>query len=242
MAVSLRPFEMTLHAASALVFDCDGTLVDSEAIHADALWHALREVGIHVEPQLLQDRFIGVDNPTILEWVTSTVKSELPEDFDARMERHTDLAVRERVRAIAGANEVIRSFSEARVPLAVASNSNLRTVEAMLRGAGLMTYFEGHIASRDKVQCPKPAPDIYRLAARMLGVVPAACLAVEDSVPGVRSARAAGMSVIGFCPAGDHSALVDAGAELVVCRLIDLLNLDLKFHTRSTLTELIAPS
>jgi HAD superfamily hydrolase (TIGR01509 family) len=228
---------VTFHAASALVFDCDGTLVDSEAIHADALWHALREAGIHVEPRMLHDRFIGVDNPTILEWVTSTLKAELPPDFDARMERHTHVAVGEKVRAITGANEVIHSFSEARVPLAVASNSSLRTVEAMLRGVGLMSYFEGRIASRDKVQFPKPAPDIYRLAARMLGVAPESCLAVEDSVPGIRSARTAGMSVIGFSPTGNPAELVEAGAELVVCRLTDLLNLNLKFHTRASLTE-----
>ncbi len=233
---------MTLRAASALVFDCDGTLVDSEAIHADALWHVLREVGVHVEPHVFQDRFIGVDNPTIVEWVTATLKAELPADFDARVERHTHGAVSEKVRAIAGASAVIHSFSEAHVPLAVASNSSLRTVEAMLRGVGLMSYFEGRIASRDKVQFPKPAPDIYRLAARMLAVAPETCLAVEDSVPGIRSARAAGMSVIGFSPGGNPADLVEAGAELVVCQLADLLNLDLKFSTTATLTDPIGRS
>jgi HAD superfamily hydrolase (TIGR01509 family) len=214
-----------LHAGHALVFDCDGTLVDSEEVHADALWRALRQAGIQIEPELLRGQFVGVDNPTILEWVSATVNVELPVDFDALVEEQMDRAV-DLLRPIDGAKEVVLALHEARVPLAVASNSSERTVQAMLRGVELMTYFEGKIASRDKVQFPKPEPDIYRLAARMLGITPEKCIAIEDSVPGVRSARAAGLSVIGFSEAVGAAELLAAGARLVVPRLSDLLDLE----------------
>jgi HAD superfamily hydrolase (TIGR01509 family) len=214
---------------SAWVFDCDGTLVDSETAHADALWQTLAEVGVQVDREILHDRFIGVDNPTILAWISSNRQIRLPSDFDARLQRHTERAIGENVHAIAGAEVVVRSLAAAGVPLAVASNSSAQTVEAMLHAVSLLSYFKGHIASRDKVQFPKPAADIYRLAAQLLGVPPQTCVAVEDSVLGIRSARAAGTTVIGFCPGetvGDRRALVDAGAERVVGRLTDLLSLD----------------
>jgi beta-phosphoglucomutase-like phosphatase (HAD superfamily) len=96
----------------------------------------------------------------------------------------------------------------------------------MLERVGLKAYFEGRIAARDEVKAPKPAPDVYLLAASKLSARPCDCLAVEDSPTGIAAARAAGMRVIGFCPtSGVYGArdLFEAGATFVVHELIELL-------------------
>lgn len=112
------------------------------------------------------------------------------------------------------------------MPLAIASNSTSHLVFRMLDQSGLGAFFSGRVATRDLVKAPKPAPDIYLLAAQMLGSPPELCLVVEDSPTGVAGARAAGMTVVGFSPpvAGcSAELLLQAGASSVITELRCLL-------------------
>ncbi len=109
----------------------------------------------------------------------------------------------------------------------VASNGHLDRVRDRLALTGLLRFFDPHVFSATQVASGKPAPDLFRLAARRLGAHPASCIVVEDSVIGVAAAVAAGMPVLGFC-GGSHCSdghadqLVAAGCSQVFAEMADL--------------------
>jgi HAD superfamily hydrolase (TIGR01509 family) len=156
---------------------------------------------------------------TILNCISIERNISIPADVEVRVDQLTLRLAKDSVREIRGATEVIHTLAGSNVSLGIASDSALRTVVALLDHIGVLEYFAGCIATRDQVREPKPSPDVYLLAARMLSVQPEACVAVEDYPAGVSAARAANMTVVGFCPpAGTHSAdrLLASGAIHVV--------------------------
>jgi HAD superfamily hydrolase (TIGR01509 family) len=133
-----------------------------------------------------------------------------------------------RLQPIEEAVETLRALTANGVRLAIASNSTLPNVRQMLELCHLHSFFEGRIATADQVAAPKPAPDVYMLAADMLRVAGRDCLAVDDTPSGVKSARIAGMTTVGFSPLGHiHSPLElrDAGAHAIVNSLAHLVGL-----------------
>ncbi|WP_425459681.1 HAD-IA family hydrolase [Hankyongella ginsenosidimutans] len=117
---------------------------------------------------------------------------------------------------IAGIPQLLAMLQAEGRPLAVASNSRLNGVRRSLRITGLTQFFGDRIATADQVAQPKPAPDVYLMAAGLLEAEPASCLAIEDSPTGVRAARAAGMTVIAFTDpahAFGRQRLADAGTQ-----------------------------
>jgi HAD superfamily hydrolase (TIGR01509 family) len=208
-----------LRSTRSMIFDCDGTLIDSEGIHVSALQIVLASVGVEIDIATLHARFTGVDNPSILRKVSAESGIDFPPGLAAKVSSAAYRLIARDAKPMPGAIEVVRDLAESGVRLAVASNSTYRNVEAMLARASLDTYFGRHIATRDRVKSPKPAPDVYFLAAELLAVAPFDCAAVEDSPAGVESARAAGMSVIGYCPPGSRipaTALIDAGVGEII--------------------------
>jgi HAD superfamily hydrolase (TIGR01509 family) len=207
-----RPFR-------AVVFDCDGTLVDSERLYAEVDAELFAQHGAPISAEDILATYTGQTVKAMLADVQSRFGVRFPDDLPARMEALVDDRLARDLRAFAGAVELTQHLAASDVPLAVASNSFLSRVRSNLAATGLAALFGDRLATGDRVKQPKPAPDVYLLAAQMVGIAPADCVAVEDSPTGVRGAVAAGMTVIGFAD-GHHgfapAALLDAGAALVV--------------------------
>lgn len=185
----------------ALICDCDGVLIDSEAVAARMLVHELeaRWPGSDVEPVVLP--LLGLRIERVLQGTATQLgKSLTVEDIEA---------IRRAVEAAAMQASAVEGIVAAlgQVPLikGCASNSYRPYVEAVLARTGLVTFFGNRLFCADAVPNPKPAPDVYLAAAQGLGLAPSACLVVEDSVTGVTAASAAGMTVLGFIGGGHAS-------------------------------------
>lgn len=209
-----------------VIFDFDGTLVDSEPLYAEALRLVLLGVGISMDAEFLRNRFVGIDNGSILQQLAMEEGQVLSVGIEEKLRQTIESLMQSRLKPMEGAEEVLIALAKRHVPLAIASNSTSQTVLRMLEQSGLAAFFSGQVATRDLVETPKPAPDIYLLAAQMLGFPPTRCLVVEDSPAGVAAARAAGMKVIGFSPEPTGCAvesLVQAGASSIITELRSLM-------------------
>lgn len=178
----------------ALVFDCDGTLVDSAPAHLGALQKAMEPLGLTMTGDWYYPR-VGLGPDDLLDEFEEHVRQkglprgEILERYDAAFKRCLPL-----VREIAVIAGVAREW-HGRVPMAVASNGRRENVEATLRAAMLLPLFDLIVGAED-VQRGKPAPDVYLEAARRMGVTPGECIAFEDSDQGLAAARTAGMRVV----------------------------------------------
>jgi HAD superfamily hydrolase (TIGR01509 family) len=179
----------------AVVFDMDGVLTDSEPAFHAAVNDILARYGKHISLEEYSD-FVGTDTPTM--WRAMLARQGIDADMDAIIEEWEPLLMqrlREPRPALPHARETIDALRAQGVPIALCTASLQRWVDAILPGAGLEGLFSV-ISCRDMVEQTKPDPAPYLLAARLLGVEPAACLAVEDSASGVASALGAGMYVV----------------------------------------------
>ncbi len=208
-----------------LIFDCDGVLVDSEAI-AEAV---LRERLAAWLPDLPTDdelrRALGMTTEAILGHLAERSGHVLPDDALTRIDAAIEARLTAELEAMVGVAAAIDALD---LPLAIVSNSSRRRVVASLANTGLDTRLgEAPLFTAEQVARPKPAPDVYLLAAQSLGIAPEACLVVEDSVSGASAARAAGMTVIGFTgashiEAGHEARLREAGVWQVLERMAEL--------------------
>jgi HAD superfamily hydrolase (TIGR01509 family) len=226
MRIPIRTLDRERFVPRAVVFDCDGTLVDSELIHAKALQGALVCVGVEFSVEHIRSQSAGIANADYLRRIAQERGLTLPADIGMVVEDHSLRLIAEELRPIEGAGEVVRALTARGVRLAVASNSSRRLVREMLRVTGLSAAFGDRIASCEDVAAAKPAPDVYRLAVSLLSARAEDCLAVEDSAVGMTAAHRAGVAVVGLCPpsgsfTGDE--LLRAGAFAVVPDLGELL-------------------
>jgi HAD superfamily hydrolase (TIGR01509 family) len=179
---------------AAVVFDLDGVLVDSEAVWDEVRRRFTEENGGRWHAGA-QREMMGMSS---VEW-SRYVRDRLGVDMDPERisievaDRVADL-YRERLPLLPGAVESVRLLAK-EWPLAVASSSNRHVIDLVVELAGLKEEFRATVSS-EEVGSGKPAPDVYLEAARRLEVDPGACAAIEDSTNGIRSARAAGMTVI----------------------------------------------
>lgn len=228
-------FEAARIGDHLMICDCDGVLIDSEAVAARMLVTELVALwpGVDVEPVVLP--LLGLRIEAVLASAADTVNRTLtPEQVGA---------IRRSVEAAAVQAPPVEGIEAAlaAVPLnkACASNSFSSYVDAVLQRTGLVRFFGERRFCADMVANPKPAPDVYLAAARAMSVDPLRCLVVEDSVTGVTAARAAGMPVLGFIGGGHATegqigALRRAGAEIVfddMARLPALVDQWLKHAT-----------
>ncbi|SHN19998.1 HAD family hydrolase [Streptomyces yunnanensis] len=194
---------------AAVVFDCDGTLMDTERHWVDARDTVLREYG-HVPAPGFSEQARGLHYTACGRLMAESVgRPELAEELTAALLDRFRQRVAAHPTTMPGAPELVCSAAQF-APLAVASNCPLEVVESCLDVAGLRRYFD-HVVVPDATTRPKPYPDVYLTAARLCGVEPARALAVEDSHCGIQAAAAAGLRVIGVGPrpAGPADALAD---------------------------------
>lgn len=205
----------------AVIFDCDGVLVDSEVCAIRGERRVLSALGLDYEHDAFVRRFVGLHDSSFFEALQGDFTTRLgrtpPEGWQDQVlaARAQEMAY---AAAIAGADRALAAVREAGLGLAIASSSRAGELVDKLKRGKLWDLAAPHVYSADLVTAGKPAPDIYLLAAERLQARPERCIAVEDSVNGVRSARAAGMAVWGFSGGGhmsDDSAerLLQAGAS-----------------------------
>jgi len=205
------PTSTDMAEIEAVIFDLDGVLADTEAVHLDASRKVIAPAEMALDQYF---QFVGGGWDPYVNWIEVTYG--IPgEEFS---ERYTS-AILEALRfgpspAMAGADAVVRAVVRRDLRIAVASMSKLEWVEPTLEAIGLRELFP-LVVTLDDIENPKPDPEIYLHAAALLGVAPEACLAVEDSVHGVASAAAAGMRVVQLRQASIPSA-PQPGAHVVI--------------------------
>jgi HAD superfamily hydrolase (TIGR01509 family) len=206
-----------------VIFDFDGTLVDSEILAARIEAEMLSAAGATVSVEEMVELYAGLTFKDIMLRVEQTSPVPLQASMIAETEAAVDRRLRRGVDAIEGAAAALRSL---RLPRCICSNSSKERIVHMLASSGLdrVLAAEDIFSALDMPGAPtKPAPDVFLHAAAARGVEPSQCIVVEDSVHGVHGARNAGMRVIGFT-GGAHSylghadALTEAGAETVIRR------------------------
>jgi HAD superfamily hydrolase (TIGR01509 family) len=203
-----------------VIFDCDGVLVDSEPISLARLTAGLNRIGVAIDVETVRARFAGTSMVSIMGHIAADYGIVAPADFVDAVKADTLRAFDADLKAMAGIAEAAAALT---LPSCVASSSDPVRLRHSLGLTGLLPLFEGRIFSSTLVARGKPAPDLFLHAAAVMRVAPAACLVIEDSVPGVVAARAAGMRVVGFTGGGhwghDRSGgdLRAAGALQVYC-------------------------
>ncbi|WP_420081906.1 HAD family hydrolase [Streptomyces sp. JL4002] len=178
-----------------VIFDCDGVLVDSERIAARVQVALGAELGWPLTEDEVVDRFIGRSSASVREQIAVRLGEETADLWDRRFALlHRD-AVDAGLSPVDGLPEALAAIT---LPTCVASSGSHEKMRHTLGRTGLYDRFAGRIFSATEVARGKPAPDLFRYAARRMGVDPAACVVVEDSAPGVEAARAAGMRSFGY--------------------------------------------
>jgi beta-phosphoglucomutase-like phosphatase (HAD superfamily) len=211
-----------------LIYDCDGVLVDSEILACGVASRALAAHGLSISPQEVARRFLGASSKDMRAALEIDLGRPLPADFEESRSTELFALFREELREVDGIGRVVAAAGAAGYAQCVASSSGLERIRLALGLVGLLQAFDGGIFSSSMVARGKPAPDLFLYAAGRMGFSPADCLVIEDSVNGVRAARAAGMRVIGFCGgshcAPEHDALLrQAGADGMAPDAEDLL-------------------
>jgi HAD superfamily hydrolase (TIGR01509 family) len=200
-----------------VIFDCDGVLVDSEVISCRAHAATLARHGYAITADQVLDRFLGVSDREARLTIEAELGRRLPDDFEAQVKQATLQFYAGDLQAIAYVGEAIAAIG---LPKCVASSGTPEKIHHGLTCTGLYDRLAPHIFSATQVERGKPAPDLFLFAAGRMQASPERCLVIEDSVPGVTGARAAGMTVLGFhggshCRPGHAETLRAAGAALI---------------------------
>ena len=227
-SISERKFIMI----KGIIFDMDGVLVDSESAITYASMAVLKSLGVDTEPEEFRpyrgmgdDRFIGA----VLENHGGTYKPEYKEKaYRIYLETAHD-----NVKVYSWSKPIILSLKEKGYRLAVASASDIEKVKCNLDCIGIdLNNFDAIVTGSDIVH-NKPAPDIFLKAAEKAGLEPCFCIVAEDSIAGIKAAKAAGMAAVGVTTSFAEEMLVEAGADFVTDDLSVLPEIVSKLSSQS---------
>ena len=196
-----------------VIFDCDGVLVDSEALTIPAMGRLLARYGLQLRHEEITTHFSGVTTRQVKDIAWTQWGVSLPDDFAGLLEDVERLAVEAGLRAIPGVAAVVRSVVVSGMATCVASNGSPDAIAQRLKLTGLYPWFEGRLFSASMVARGKPYPDLFLHAAQTLEVPPSQCVVVEDSAPGVQAGLAAGMRVLVYATAGNAAVAIAPGVE-----------------------------
>ena len=194
-----------------VIFDCDGVLVDSEAIGNRFISEALTLAGIPISAEGALSQFLGGKLTQIKEDAEKQLGFSLPPNWVDEIYKKQFSEFRKNLKSISGIEDVLDVLERINTPVCVGSNGPLNKMEVSLGVTKLKDRYLGRIFSADQVEKPKPAPDLYLYCAEQMGVLPQHCLVIEDSPRGASAGVAAGMSVFGYTGGGDNSALKKVG-------------------------------
>lgn len=195
-----------------LIFDCDGVLVDSETITNALMIEMLKPHRIVLTKEEYVQKYVGLTIESCLSQLSKEYGVVFPEAFTTEYHRMSLELLRKNVKEVEGVRCLIERLE---IPFCVASNSADSKVKLMLEATNLHRYFSGKIFSSTHVSKPKPAPDVYLIAAKANNIRPEYCSVIEDTPTGIKAAKAAGMYVHGFQGLFPASVLTAAGADMV---------------------------
>ncbi|MES0883844.1 HAD family hydrolase [Roseibium sp. SCP14] len=189
----MKDLETLISKAEALIFDCDGTLVDTPALYAKAWQEAFSNAGADMRPEWYLER-AGLSEQVLMEAFENDFgvvldRERMVADSRSFLQRNID-----NVQEISAVCDIARRH-KGQKPIAVASGGPVTAVRPSLEATNLLDLFDAIVTVED-VAHPKPAPDLFLEAARRLGVDPDACLVFEDSPQGIEAAQNAGMQVV----------------------------------------------
>lgn len=206
----------------AVIFDWDGTLADTKDIVVTSFQTVLKQIGCNVADEFIE-RLIGIGSRNTFKEALKAQNIPLYEKWiDKLVKRKIDIAVSlaDRVKLLDGASELLESLN-GRVKIALASMNDRRIIEKMLDVTSIKRCFEV-IITAEEVDKPKPDPEIFLKCASELASEPRRCVVLEDSVFGVRAAKAARMRCIAVSTGAYSSRELDnAGADMVVGSLTE---------------------
>ncbi|WP_209000992.1 HAD family hydrolase [Stappia sp. BW2] len=201
---------------SLVIFDCDGVLVDTERMANANMAAIITELGIPMTGPDCQRRFMGRTLEDVQSMIEELTGKVLPANWPDQVRLRDLEKFKAGVPAIEGVAGVLDDLDRRGVAYCVGSSGKYEKMRTTLGSSGLLPRLEDRLFSAQDCERGKPAPDVFLLAARTMGHAPETCVVIEDSLPGVLAARAAGMRVFAFVedPACDRKAMQDAGAIL----------------------------
>lgn len=210
-----------------VIFDCDGVLVDSEPIVHRVLNRVLNELGIDISLEESQKWFLGRAVRDELGNIEARLGKPLPRNFLSEWFVRRDAALIEELEAVPHIREAIEAIKARGLPVCVASGADRIKVKLQLKHTDLIDLFTDddareHIFTATEVEHSKPAPDVYLLAARTMGVDPSRCAVVEDSPTGATAGVAAGMTVFGYAARNDTDELRSVGVRTIFTDMREL--------------------
>ncbi|HXP95484.1 MAG TPA: HAD-IA family hydrolase, partial [Telmatospirillum sp.] len=200
----------------AVIFDCDGTLVDSETLAASVIVEILAEHGAVASYDEILAAFRGGKFANFVSGLCARFPQLDADDFSLCFRERSITVFEADLQPIPGAVELVRNL---KLDRCVASNGPRKKIETSLRATGLLPFFNNRIVSAYEIGCWKPDPQLIWSATKLMSVDPQRCLLVEDSVAGIEAGLAAGVQVIGFRL--DDAARARFGAQV---RVIDDLS------------------
>ena len=205
-----------------VILDCDGVLVDSERLAVAVEARVLTDLGWPHSPEEVVARWMGRTSAFQLGEIADRLGREAMLEFDARSTAEVHAAFETVLEPVPGVVTLLDALDSAGVPTCVASSGTHDRMRRTLGLTGLHARLEGRIFSATEVANGKPAPDLFRHAAAMMGAPPDRCVVVEDSVYGVQAAVAAGMSVYGFAGGLTPRHELEASGAVAFERMTDL--------------------
>ncbi len=208
-----------------IIFDCDGVLVDSEAISAKIFQEMAAESGFKLDFESVLEQITGTSMTENLKFFSENINGELPEDFESEFRKRSYEAFKTDLKPIKGIHDLLEKIN---IPVGVASSGPVEKIKLNLTTTNLIDYFGNNIFSCYEIGSWKPEPEIYLHAAKKMGFKPGECAVIEDSLAGVQSAKAGGFNVFGFANDKNETAFKELGATVFfsMAELGSLLKID----------------
>jgi HAD superfamily hydrolase (TIGR01509 family) len=184
-----------------VIFDCDGTLVDSELLCNLGLEIKLKEFGIREDIQSMTEKFRGWKLADIVNALAQQYSIELDAEFIKSYRKVVGELFDARLQAIPNVALALQAIS---LPKCVASNAPLDKIEQAVRVTNLASFFNNNFFSSYSIQSWKPQPDLFLYAAKMMGFAPENCAVIEDSLVGIEAAQRAGMKPFFYRSPGNN--------------------------------------
>ena len=200
-----------------VIFDCDGVLVDSEPLANQSFSAALKAQGLDWSVEETMRRLMGRSLKSCVEIVEAEIGRKLPDDFVEKMQAVTYQSFRDApLQPVPGVKQAVLAVQAAGIATCVASSGAPEKMKFTLGLTGLWELFDGRIFSSSQMPRGKPFPDLFLHAAIAMNEQPFDSVVVEDSVPGIQAARAAGMRALAYAgaPHADRKGLAGAGGVL----------------------------
>ncbi len=186
-----------------VIFDCDGVLVDSEAISNRHIHRFLLSRGADITFSECCEIFSGKSRYDVERYLTEK-GLEIPQDWLFSFSKELICDLKKEVEPIHGVKKALRILMNHKIEFCVASNGLLEKMYATLGKTGMLPWFQGNMFSAHEVGASKPAPDVFLHAAAVNRTLPEHCLVVEDSASGFEAAARAGMSCLAYMPKGSR--------------------------------------